>query len=117
MLHLSPLLTLRNVVFQCIGGTAFVTAAQAAFVNRIIQTLPDSAPNVDPADVVATGATLIRTVFPVYQVPGIIVAYMSGIKVALGISIGGAGLGLIICLCSQWKRLNSDAVKDAVVAA
>jgi hypothetical protein len=105
------------LVFQCIGGTAFVTAAQAAFVNRIIQTLPTSAPNVDPADVVATGATMIRTVFPADQVPGIVVAYMDGIKVALGISIGGAGLGLVICLCSSWRRLNSDAVKDAVVAA
>jgi hypothetical protein len=42
---------------------------------------------------------------------------MAGIKVALGISIGGAGLGLVICLRSRWKRLNSDAVKDVVVAA
>ena len=94
-----------------------MTAAQAAFVNRIVQTLPNSAPNVDPADVVATGATLIRTAFPLDQVPGIIVAYMAGIKVALGISIGGAGLGLVVCLCSRWKRLNPDMVKDAVVAA
>ncbi|KAH6851372.1 major facilitator superfamily-domain-containing protein [Chaetomium sp. MPI-CAGE-AT-0009] len=108
--------TAMVLFFQCIGGTAFVTAAQAAFVNRIIQTLPDSAPNVDPADVVATGATLIRTAFPADQVPGIVVAYMAGIKVALGISIGGAGLGLVICLCSRWKRLNLDAVEDAVVA-
>ncbi|KAK4152274.1 major facilitator superfamily domain-containing protein [Chaetomidium leptoderma] len=109
--------TAMVLFFQCIGGTAFVTAAQAAFVNQIIQTLPTSAPNVDPADVVSTGATMIRTVFPADQVPGIVVAYMAGIKVALGISIGGAGLGLLICLCSRWKRLNSEAVKDAVVAA
>jgi EmrB/QacA subfamily drug resistance transporter len=102
--------TAMVLFFQCIGGTAFVTAAQAAFVNRIIQTLPTSAPNVDPADVVATGATMIRTVFPADQVPGIVVAYMDGIKVALGISIGGAGLGLVICLCSSWRRLNSESV-------
>ncbi|KAH6613225.1 major facilitator superfamily-domain-containing protein [Chaetomium tenue] len=109
--------TAMVLFFQCIGGTAFVTAAQAAFVNRMIHTLPNSAPDVDPASVVTTGATLIRTAFPADQVHGIIVAYMAGIKVALGISIGGAGLGLAICLCSGWKRLNSNAVKDVVVAA
>ncbi|KAK4031982.1 major facilitator superfamily domain-containing protein [Parachaetomium inaequale] len=108
---------ISSVTAMCIGGTAFVTAAQAAFVNRTIQTLPASAPNADPADVVATGATMIRTFFPADQVAGIVVAYMDGIKVALAISIGGAGLGLVICLCSSWRRLNADAVKDAVVAA
>lgn len=82
----------------------------------MIYTLPNSAPDVDPASVVTTGATLIWAAFPADQVHGIIVAYMAGIKVALGISIGGAGLGLAICLCSEWKRLNSNVVKDVVAA-
>lgn len=83
----------------------------------MVQMMPTTAPDVDPAKVIATGATLIRVAFPDDQVPGIVVAYMAGIKVAFGISIGGAGLGLVICLFSRWKRLHSDTVKDAVVAA
>ncbi|KAL2195600.1 major facilitator superfamily domain-containing protein [Corynascus similis CBS 632.67] len=109
--------TAMVLFFQCIGASAFVTAAQAAFVNRMVQMMPTTAPDVDPAKVIATGATLIRVAFPDDQVPGIVVAYMAGIKVAFGISIGGAGLGLVICLFSRWKRLHSDTVKDAVVAA
>jgi hypothetical protein len=42
---------------------------------------------------------------------------MAGIKVALAVAIGGAGAGLLISLCGRWKRLDSVAVKDAVVAA
>ncbi|KAK4245176.1 major facilitator superfamily-domain-containing protein [Corynascus novoguineensis] len=109
--------TAMVLFFQCIGASALVTAAQAAFVNRMVQMMPTTAPDVDPAKVIATGATLIRVAFPDDQVPGIVVAYMAGIKVAFGISIGGAGLGLVICLFSRWKRLHSDTVKDAVVAA
>lgn len=93
-----------------------MTAAQAAFVNQMIQTLATTAPAIDPAEVVSTGATLIRTVFPAEQVSGIVSAYMAGIKVALGISMGGAGLGLVFSLCSSWRRLSSEAVKDAIVA-
>ncbi|AEO61264.1 hypothetical protein MYCTH_2311259 [Thermothelomyces thermophilus ATCC 42464] len=102
--------TAMVLFFQCIGGSAFVTAAQAAFVNRLVHTLPITAPDVDPAKVVATGATMIRMVFSDNQVPGIVIAYMAGIKAALAISIGGAGLGLVICLFSKWTRLNFAAV-------
>lgn len=93
----------------------------AAFVNELIRTLPTSAPRVVPADVVATGATLIRAVFPADQVPGIVAAYMVGIKVALATTVGGAGAGLLISLCSRWQRLDAAAAaaaaKDAPVAA
>ena len=109
--------TAMVLFFQCFGGTAFVTAAQAAFVNRLLITLPTTAPGVDSAEVVATGATMLRSAFPADQVPGIIIAYMAGIKVALAVAIGGAGAGLLISLCGRWKRLDSVAVKDAIVAA
>jgi hypothetical protein len=67
--------------------------------------------------VVATGATQIRAVFTADQVPGIVVAYMEGIKVALAISIGATGVAFVISLFSSWKRLNTEAVKDVGGAA
>lgn len=39
------------------GGTFFVSAAQSAFVNKMLNTLPSTAPGVDPTTVIATGAT------------------------------------------------------------
>ncbi|GAB1313725.1 hypothetical protein MFIFM68171_03935 [Madurella fahalii] len=110
------LVTAMVLFFQCIGGTAFVTAAQSAFLNKLVQTLPTTAPNVDPADMIATGATMIRIAFPADQVDGIVAAYMAGIKVALAIAIGGTGLGFLLALCGKWNRLNSAQVKEAAVA-
>lgn len=43
--------------FQTVGGAFMVSAAQAAFVNVLVKVLPYSAPGVDPATVVSTGAT------------------------------------------------------------
>lgn len=110
-------LTFLTKVFQCIGGTAFVTAAQSAFVNTLIQKLPTAAPDVDPAKVVVTGATAIRVVFPAEQVAGIVESYMAGIKVALAMAIGGAGVGLLIALWNiKGGKLGGGKGKEAVVA-
>lgn len=66
---------------------------------------------------VATGATQIRAVFTADQVPGILVAYMAGIKVALAISIGATGVAFLVSLFSSWKTLNMEAHKGAGGAA
>ncbi|KMU83405.1 GliA [Coccidioides immitis H538.4] len=95
------------------GGTSFVSAGQSAFVNKLIATIPATAPGINPATVVATGATQIRTTFPANNVPGIVLTYMAGIKVALAMSIGGAGAAFITSLFSDWKRLNKKAMQDA----
>lgn len=109
--------TATILFFQTVGGAFFVSAAQSAFLNRLITTIASSAPNVNPAMVVGTGATEIRTVFPPEDVPGILIAYMAGIKVALGISIGGAGIALLIGIFGKWKRLNTETMKETGAAA
>ncbi|KAA8642751.1 hypothetical protein EYZ11_007944 [Aspergillus tanneri] len=99
--------------YQTLGGAFFVSAAQSAFVNTMIAKLPNTAPGVDAATVVATGATELRTIFAASQVPGILVAYMAGIKVAFAIAIGGAGIAFVASLFSNWRRLGSEALKNA----
>ncbi|KAK6218005.1 T-complex protein 1 subunit theta [Pestalotiopsis sp. IQ-011] len=75
--------------FMNLGGTTLLSAAQAAFVNTLIADLPA------PAAVVAAGATELRGIFAPEQMPGILAAYMAGIKVALAMShcLDGSGLG------------------------
>ncbi|KAK2812532.1 hypothetical protein FQN49_008355, partial [Arthroderma sp. PD_2] len=105
-------------VFMNSGGTSLVSAAQAAFVNRMITTLPSTAPGVNPADVITTGATQIRTAFSATQVPGIVEAYTAGIKLALAITIGVTGAALLVSIFGiGLQRLTAKprkAVSDAV---
>jgi MFS transporter, DHA2 family, glioxin efflux transporter len=83
----------------------------------LIAELPFTAPGVNPAAVIATGATQIRTAFSEDQIPGILVAYMASIKVAFAIAIGSVGVAFVVSLFSTWKRLNPEAMKMAGGAA
>lgn len=79
----------------------------------MVSTLATSAPGVDPQTVIATGATQIRTVFPPDQVPGIVFAYMAGVKVTFALVVSLVGFTCLIGLLAPWKRLNADALKES----
>lgn len=100
-------------MFQCLGGTVFVSAAQSAFVNTMTNALPTKAPGIDPATVVATGATELRHVFSSTEIPGIISSYMEGVAVAFAIAIGGVGLAFVVANCNRWTRLSKEAVEKS----
>ncbi|KAK0636149.1 major facilitator superfamily-domain-containing protein [Bombardia bombarda] len=99
--------------FQTVGGAFLVSAAQSAFINRLLTVAATTAPDVDPMLIIGTGATQIRAVFTPEQVPGILVAYMAGIKVALAICVGAVGFSFVMGLFSNFRRLNKEAAETA----
>jgi len=90
-----------------------LAAAQAGFVNQILATLPTSAPGVEPAAVIAAGATTLRTAFGPDQIAGVLTAYMTGLKATFAVTIAAAGLSLPIALLSRWQVLNTHAIAGA----
>ena len=98
-------------VFQTLGGSFSISAAQSAFVNRLVGALATSAPGLDPTLVIGTGAAELRTVFSASELPGIILAYTDGVKAAFGISIGMAGVAVVISLLCPWSRLPTHGQK------
>lgn len=100
-----------------IGGSFCLSAAQSGFNNRMISTLASTAPGINPATVLATGATQIRSAFTSAQVPGVVAAYMAGLKVVFAITVGTFGFACLIGLCGTWKRLHATDLKNAGGAA
>ena len=98
------------------GGAFLVSAAQSSFVNVLTKVLPHSAPNVNPMQVVLTGATELRDVFTPEEIPGILVAYMRGLKISFALSLAATGLAFVISLATKLKRLNTDAIKGGGAA-
>ena len=59
----------------------------------------------NPQLVVATGATELRSVFGPEQLPGVILAYMEGIKATFAVALGMAGVAFLLSLVCPWKRI------------
>lgn len=109
--------TAMLLFFQTLGGAFMVSAAQAAFVNTLVTVLPRSAPGIDPLIVVSTGATELRKVFLVDQIPGILVAYMRGLKISFAIGLGSTGVAfVIITVFQRYNKLNTSAISGGGAA-
>jgi len=91
---------------QSFGGAVFISAGEAAFANTIINVLPSYVPSLDPHVVIHTGIGSLRSAFPADLLPGIINAYMEGLKVDFAIAIAAVGIAFIGCFGSVWPWMN-----------
>jgi hypothetical protein len=108
------------IFFQTISGAIFVSVGQSVFANKLIQTVPQLVPSVDPKLVVATGATELRKVFTSSELPGIIASYMAGLKDAYALGIALSGLAVIVAAIMtvfDWRRLGEHEKKQMGGAA
>jgi MFS transporter, DHA2 family, glioxin efflux transporter len=106
-------ITAQTLFFQTIGGAFFISAAQAGFVNRLLARVVITAPTVDAARVIATGATDLKNVFNPEEFQGIIIAYLAGLKVAFAIAIATAGVAFLLAFTPRWENLKGKISPSA----
>ncbi|PLB50987.1 MFS gliotoxin efflux transporter glia [Aspergillus steynii IBT 23096] len=104
-----PAVTACLYFFQTVGGAFTISSGQAAFVNQILVKLASSAPGVPGQKVISAGASELRNVFSPEELPGVLVAYMHGLKATFALSIAFCGIALISTLFVPWKRLATHA--------
>jgi hypothetical protein len=100
-------------VFQTVGGAFTVSSAQAAFINQAISKLRTSAPEVDAMKLITTGASDLRTVFTPEEIPGVLIAYMHGLKSAFAVSVAFCGLAFISTFFIPWGKLRTHSEDSA----
>ena len=108
-------ITAMILFFQTIGGAFFVQAGQAAFSNKLVNSVSTFAPGVSPALVIGTGASDIRKVFSPEQLPGILQAYMAGLRDAYAICIALAGVAFVVAFFVEWKSIKGKAPSTGAV--
>jgi MFS family permease len=104
-------ITAIMIFFQTISGAIFVSIGQTLFTNQLVKAVPKYVPGLDPATVVATGATRLKDTFSATELPGVIRAYMSGLKDAyiLGIALGGCAFVVsILFVLYDRRKLNHE---------
>lgn len=73
----------------------------------MLKTLATTAPDVDPAKLIATGVSEIRDVFPAEQIPGILLAYMDGLRIPFAIATATAGAAFVLtCIVAALPKTS-----------
>ena len=103
-----------STVFQTIGGAFSTSAGQSAFVNVLLKTLHHSAPSVSPHLVLLTGASNLHNTFPADVLPGILIAYMQGLKAVFAVAVAFCGTAAVCVWAVPWGRLPSHAMEAAM---
>jgi MFS transporter, DHA2 family, glioxin efflux transporter len=102
--------------FQTVGGAIFISAAQSGFTNKLASNLPSKAPTVDIGKLLATGATDLRKVFSADEIPGILSAYMEGLRLPFALAIACACLSFFIAFAPRWESIKGKIKLDAAPA-
>lgn len=76
--------------------------------------MPVLVPGVSPALVLATGVTELRKVFSAEELPGIVLAYMDGLKLTFALAVALAGVTMPIALFAKWQSVKPKVLGVAV---
>ncbi|EGD97674.1 MFS multidrug transporter [Trichophyton tonsurans CBS 112818] len=106
--------TAMILFLQTMGAAIWVSAAQTAFVNKLIKRLPEVAPRVNPGLVIKTGASELHKVFSGKDLEGVLVAYGDGLKVTFIVCIALAGVSVFAAAFIKPLNLNKLQNKNAV---
>ncbi|KAL8719645.1 MAG: hypothetical protein Q9225_003367 [Loekoesia sp. 1 TL-2023] len=90
---------------QSLGGAIFLSAAQNVLSSHLISNI-SSFPNIDPRQIIDTGATALRTVFSPSDLPSVSVAYNKAIIQTYYIALGASCVSILAGLVMEWKSVK-----------
>jgi hypothetical protein len=88
------------------GGTYFISAAQAIFTNKLVAHLKVNVPEIDPNVVVGLGATQFRDTLPKTSIPGVVLSYMQSLHIVFALTIALAGVATLVSLLARWEKIQ-----------
>ncbi|KAF2122085.1 major facilitator superfamily domain-containing protein [Lophiotrema nucula] len=96
-----------GIMFMTQSGSAayFVVIAQSIFANRMLETLRTTAPNLNPYQVLGTGATDIIKVYSGVDLDRVLGAYMTGIKDVFTCALAASVLAVLLAFVIPLQRL------------
>lgn len=98
------------IFFNSLGGAISISIAQNIFANTLVKDIIKNVPGVNPAAVVAAGATHVRDVVSAAQLPGVLKAYSHAVTSAFVLPIATSGLAFIVSLFIEWKSIKGKNI-------
>ncbi|PMB74005.1 Efflux pump roqT [Beauveria bassiana] len=100
------------LLWQFVGGTIGVSAAQNILNNVLLKSLPVNSPNITAAKVLAAGTTSLHDAFlDPADLSTVVNAYMKGIRAGWIWGIILSGLAFLIAFGAEWRSIRVEDVK------
>lgn len=98
---------------QSISGAYFVSAANSIFDNYLLQSLAQTAPQIDSAEILYIGVSEVANVYEGEELVMIRDAYMVGIEDVFAFALAGTAVTVVLALLIPFTRLPSHEAKKA----
>ncbi|KZT52961.1 MFS general substrate transporter [Calocera cornea HHB12733] len=98
--------TAMVMFFSTVGGAFLISAGQSVFANTLVRSLAHTAPGVEPGRVIATGASALHDAFTAAELPGVLSAYMDGLKAAYALGLAALGGAALLSAGMEWRTLE-----------
>ncbi|EHK22068.1 uncharacterized protein TRIVIDRAFT_216146 [Trichoderma virens Gv29-8] len=98
-----------TLLFQLLGGSFSVGAAQSIFSNLLLKHIAETAPTISPTLVLATGASGLRQAFTAEELPFILDGYTKALKGAFALATAMMSAGCVAIAFFKWEKLRPDA--------
>ncbi|KAI3559054.1 major facilitator superfamily transporter [Colletotrichum abscissum] len=95
---------------QTVGGAIFVAIGQTVFTNKLVESLVEYIPTIDPHSVIAAGVTAIRKTIDPSLLPAVEHAYSDALAQAFLVSAVTASATIIGSVFVEWKSVKGKDV-------
>lgn len=91
---------------QQLGGAVFVSVGQNAFIQKFTSGLAHLVHDLDPGEIVNTGATEIQKIVPARDLHEVLVAYNSALRQVFVVGVVMASLAAIGAFSLEWRSVK-----------
>ncbi|KAI5245032.1 MFS transporter [Aureobasidium subglaciale] len=97
--------------FQTLGGALFISVGQNVFTNKLVSGLKAAVPDLDPAIVLQTGATELKSAIGEQYRDGVLRAYNDALANSYYVAAALATLSIVGSLAVEWKSVKGKKIE------
>lgn len=97
--------------FQTLGGALFISVGQNVFTNKLVSGLKAAVPDLDPAIVLRTGATELKSAIGEQYRAGVLRAYNDALTNSYYVAVALATLSIVGSLAVEWKSVKGKKIE------
>lgn len=111
-----PIGTAITIFSQTLGGAIFISVGQNVFTNKLLSNLKAAIPDLDPAIVLATGATDLKNVIAANYLPRVLIAYNNAVVQCFYVGVAMACMSAFGAVFIEWKSVKGKKIDMGAAA-